>query len=103
MFFNSTEVSGKDKIFEGWTYEHEVFSDITITDEYAHTNYFTDGRIWTNYWFTWSGTGNFTGERLVIKGHFDYEWKDGKIIQALGFFADEEFNKEYAAAMAVAE
>ena len=97
------DVSGKDKIFEGWTYEHEVFSDITITDEYAHTNYFTDGRIWTNYWFTWSGTGNFTGERLVIKGHFDYEWKDGKIIQALGFFADEEFNKEYAAAMAVAE
>ena len=38
VFFNSTEVTGKDKIFEGWTYEHEVFSDITITDEYAHTN-----------------------------------------------------------------
>jgi hypothetical protein len=103
VFFNSTEVTGKDKIFEGWTYEHEVFSDITITDEYAHTNYFTDGRIWTNYWFTWSATGNFTGERLVIKGHFDYEWKDGKIVQALGFFADEQFNKEYAAAMAAAE
>ena len=61
------------------------------------------GRIWTNYWFTWSAPGNFTGERLVIKGHFDYEWKDGKIVQALGFFADEQFNKEYAAAMAAAE
>ncbi|MAR62580.1 MAG: hypothetical protein CMC45_01735, partial [Flavobacteriaceae bacterium] len=67
-------------------------------DEYAHTNYFSDGRIWTNYWFTWSATGNFTGQELKIKGHFDYEWKDGKIVQALGFFADEQFNKEYAAA-----
>ena len=41
---------------------------------------------------------NFTGQELKIKGHFDYEWKDGKIVQALGFFADEQFNKEYAAA-----
>ena len=54
--------------------------------------------VWTNYWFTWSATGNFTGQELKIKGHFDYEWKDGKIVQALGYFADEQFNKEYAAA-----
>ncbi len=98
IYFNSTEVVGKENLINGWTYEHEVFSDITISDEYAHTNYFSDGRIWTNYWFTWSATGNFTGQELKIKGHFDYEWKDGKIVQALGYFADEQFNKEYAAA-----
>ena len=34
--------------------------------------------------------GNFTGQELKIKGHFDYEWKDGKIVR---FFADEQFNK----------
>ncbi len=98
VYFNSSEVVGKENLINGWTYEHEVFSGITISDEYAHTNYFSDGRIWTNYWFTWSATGNFTGQELKIKGHFDYEWKDGKIVQALGFFADEQFNKEYAAA-----
>ena len=42
----------------------------------------------------------FTGQKwLKIKGHFDYEWKDGVIVQALGYFADEQFNKEYLAAM----
>ena len=55
VYFNSTEVVGKENLINGWTYEHEVFSGITISDEYAHTNYFSDGRIWTNYWFTWRG------------------------------------------------
>ena len=73
----------------------------SLKDGHMSTRFFL--KLWTNYWFTWSGTGNFTGERLVIKGHFDYEWKDGKIVQALGFFADEQFNKEYAAAMAASE
>ena len=27
------------------------------------------------------------------------EWKDGKIVQTLGFFADEQYNKEFAAAI----
>jgi hypothetical protein len=99
VYFNSNEVVGKENLIEGWKYEHEVFSDIKISDEYAHTNYFSDGRIWTNYWFIWSATGNFTGQKLKIKGHFDYEWKDGEIVQALGYFADEQFNKEYLAAM----
>ena len=102
IYFNSNEVVGKENLIDGWTYvdirARGFFCDITISDEYAHTNYFSDGRIWTNYWFTWSATGNFTGQELKIKGHFDYEWKDGKIVQALGYFADEQFNEEYAAA-----
>ena len=98
-FFNSNEVKGLSNLIDGWTFEHELFSDIKISDEYAHTNYFSDGRIWTNYWFTWSATGTYTGQEIITKAHFDYEWKDGKIVQALGFFADEQFNKEFAAAM----
>ena len=98
-FFNSNEVKGLSNLIDGWTFEHELFSDIKISDEYAHTNYFSDGRIWTNYWFTWSAKGNYTGQEITTKAHFDYEWKDGKIVQALGFFADEQFNKEFAAAM----
>ena len=98
-FFNSNEVKGLSNLIDGWTFEHELFSDIKISDEYAHTNYFSDGRVWTNYWFTWSATGNYTGQEITTKAHFDYEWKEGKIVQSLGFFADEQFNKEFAAAM----
>ena len=99
IYFNSTEVVGKDVLIYGWTYEHEVFSDITISDEYVIILIIFQmvefGQI---IGLRWSATGNFTGQELKIKGHFDYEWKDGKIVQALGYFADEQFNKEYAAA-----
>ena len=43
--FSIVQRSGKDKIFEGWTYEHEVFL-YNDNRRIAHTNYFTDGRIW---------------------------------------------------------
>ena len=98
-YFNSTEVNGLNDLIDGWAIEHELYSNITISDEYAHTNYFSDGRIWTNYWFTWTATGNYTGQEIETKAHFDYEWKDGKIVQTLGFFADEQYNKEFAAAI----
>ena len=37
--FNSTEVQGKENLIGGWHVEHKVFSDISIEDQYAHTNY----------------------------------------------------------------
>ena len=95
IYFNSNEVVGKENLIEGWKYEHEVFSDIKISDEYAHTK-LSDGRIWTNYYYECYRKFH---PKLKIKGHFDYEWKDGEIVQALGYFADEQFNKEYLAAM----
>jgi hypothetical protein len=98
LLFNSNEVIGKENLINGWIEEHRVFSNISISDEYVHTNTFADGRVWTNYWFVWKGTGNFTGKELEIRAHFDYKWENGKIVRAQGYFSDEDFNKEYAAA-----
>ena len=36
---------------------HTIFNNIKIEDRYQHTNYFKEGEIWTNSWFTWIGTG----------------------------------------------
>ena len=95
VMFNKVEVKGKEDLIDGWQFEHQVFSDIKISDQYVHTNYFSDGRVWSNFWFTWTATGNFTGKEIEIKGHFDYRWEDGKIVEALGFFDASEYNKEY--------
>ena len=97
--FNSTSIDGLSDLVDGWKQQHAVFSDIKMSDPYVHTNYFSNGGIWSNFWFTWSATSNATGNQLEIRAHFDYKWEDGKIVISQGFFADEEFNKEMAAAM----
>ena len=99
--FNSTEVQGKENLIGGWHVEHKVFSDISIEDQYAHTNYFSGGNIWTNHWFTWSATANETGEKLQIRAHFDYKWEDGKIVIAQAFFSDRDYSRIMEAAMPV--
>ena len=97
--FNSTSIDGLSDLVDGWKQQHAVFSDIKMSDPYVHTNYFSNGGIWSNFWFTWSATSNATGNQLEIRAHFDYKWEEGKIVISQGFFADEEFNKEMAAAM----
>ena len=97
--FNSTTIDGLSDLIDGWKQQHVVFSDIKMSNPYVHTNYFSNGDIWSNFWFTWSATSNATGNQLEIRAHFDYKWEDGKIVISQGFFADEEFNKEMAAAM----
>ena len=97
--FNSTAIDGLSDLIDGWKQQHVVFSDIEMSNPYVHTNYFSNGGIWSNFWFTWSATSNATGNQLEIRAHFDYKWEDGKIVVSQGFFADEEFNKEMAAAM----
>ena len=97
--FNSTTIDGLSDLIDGWKQQHIVFSDIKMSNPYVHTNYFSNGGIWSNFWFTWSATSNATGNQLEIRAHFDYKWEDGKIVISQGFFADEEFNKEMAAAM----
>ena len=97
--FNSTAIDGLSDLIDGWKQQHVVFSDIKMSNPYVHTNYFSNGGIWSNFWFTWSATSNATGNQLEIRAHFDYKWEDGKIVVSQGFFADEEFNREMAAAM----
>ena len=97
--FNSTTIDGLSDLIDGWKQQHVVFSDIKMSNPYVHTNYFSNGGIWSNFWFTWSATSNATGKELEIRAHFDYKWEDGKIVISQGYFADEEFNKEMATAM----
>ena len=97
--FNSTAIDGLSDLIDGWKQQHVVFSDIKMSNPYVQTNYFSNGGIWSNFWCTWSATSNATGNQLEIRAHFDYKWEDGKIVVSQGFFADEEFNKEMAAAM----
>ena len=99
IYFNSTEVVGKENLINGWTYEHEVFSDITISDEYAHTNYFNNGQVWTNHWFVNTTTGNYTKKTTSARAHTDLKWEDGKVV-IFQVYYDPTFQIKEATAMA---
>jgi len=93
---NNTVMDGKT-VKEIFKSHHTIFNDIEILDGYAHTNYFKDGNIWTNKWFTWEGTGNKTGIRYSNRSHFDYRWENGKIVEMGCYFDTTALNMELAA------
>jgi len=74
-----------------------IFSDIKIEDRYQHTNYFKEGEIWTNSWFTWEGTGNKTGLRYANTTHLDWKWESGKVVKMQFYFDPTGLNNEIAA------
>ena len=93
---NNTVIDGKT-VKEIFKSHHTIFNDIEILDGYAHTNYFKNGNIWTNKWFTWEGTGNKTGIRYSNRSHFDYRWENGKIVEMGCYFDTTALNMELAA------
>ena len=85
-YFNNMVIDKKTMI-AGIKQDHLKFNGIEISsDDYAHTNYFKNGETWTNQWFEWNGTGNFSGLRYSIRLHVDQKWENGKIVQAQFYF-----------------
>ena len=55
-------------------------------------------------WFTWKGTGKFSGETVEIPCHIGYLWgEDGKIINEWQHSDQTHFNAEVALSLAAAE
>ncbi|MAZ50554.1 MAG: hypothetical protein CMC72_02355 [Flavobacteriaceae bacterium] len=73
-------ITDKKSVIEGIKQDHILFNSFVISDEYAHTNYFKDGGIWTNHWFTNTLIGNYTQETTSVRVHTDLKWEDGKIV-----------------------
>ena len=52
---NDADVSFDD-VNEAFSSRHEYFDNIQHSDYYVSTMYYNDGKIFTNYWYTWSAT-----------------------------------------------
>ena len=97
VYVNNTKIDGKTAK-AGFRQHHEIFNDIKISNQYSHTNYFNDGEVWTNNWFTWTGTGNKTGIRYTNKAHFDFKWENGVVVELGCYFDSKVLEMELAAA-----
>ena len=92
---NNMEINGYDNLIPGFKAHHEIlYNNINVKDLYVHTNYFSNGEIWSNAWFTWTGTGKTTGDDYSNRGHFDYKWKNGKIVELLAYYSENAEAKE---------
>ena len=89
--FNSVSSDGLANLIAGWEQQHEVFSDISMTDEYVHTNYFSDGNIWSNYWFTWKATSKSTGVTISNPVHSWFKWDGDKVSEGAFIFDPTEY------------
>ena len=96
VYINNTKMDGKT-VKAAFKQHHTIFNDIDISENYAHTNYFSDGEVWTNNWFTWNGTGNATGLRYSKKAHFDFKWENGVVVQLQCYFDPTGLNMELEA------
>ena len=101
---NNQELNGYENLITGFKAHHELlYNDISIDELYVHTNYFSNGEVWSNSWFTWSGVGKTTGEEYTNRAHFDYKWENGKIVELLAYYSEYADLKESAALQATQE
>ena len=91
-------VLDKKTTMEGLKQDHTLFESIKVSDDYSHTNYFKNGEIWTNHWFTLTYTGNHTKETTIARGHTDFKWENGKAV-IFQVYYDPTFQIKEAAAM----
>ena len=77
--------------------DHALFSSLSISEDYAHTNYFNNGNIWTNHWFINTATGRFTGETNSVRVHTDLKWENGKVVIFQAYFDPSVTIKEATA------
>ncbi|MEC8738328.1 MAG: nuclear transport factor 2 family protein [Bacteroidota bacterium] len=95
---NNLEFSGRDNLMKGFKDHHDfLYDNIAIKEMKVYTTYFADGETWSNAWFTWTGTGKTTGNDYSNRGHFDYKWEDGKIVELLAYYSEDAGNTEAAA------
>ena len=97
-------VSGQDKpydldgVMEAVNMHHSLYSNIYTTKPgvenengiISQTIAYPTGETWTQVWFIWHATGNYTGDTVNNMVHLSYKW-DGDLIA-------EEYHFSYGAA-----
>ena len=97
VLFNNITLD-KKSVIAGISQDHTLFKSIEVTDDYAHTNYFNNGQIWTNHWFSLTFVGNFTKDTTSTRAHTDLKWENGKVVRFQVYY-DPTFQIKEVAAM----
>jgi len=82
----------------------DLFDDISFDNVDAdadgseiETNYYSNGKVWSSIWNTFSATGKYTGQKVNFPFHISYKWEEDKISEEYQFFDLTAFEKEATA------
>jgi hypothetical protein len=104
-------VSGQDDpydlsgVMEAINMHHTLFSNIYTTKPgvenekgiISQTISYPTGETWTQVWFIWHATGNYSNDTLNNMVHLSYKWNGDLISEEYHFSDGTAFNNELAA------
>ena len=68
-------------MMEGFLQGRNFYSDITNSDRATGTFILDSGEIYTNTWFTWTGTSNATGVTVDSPVQASFKWENDKVVE----------------------
>ena len=68
-------------MMEGFLQGRNFYSDITNSDRATGTFILDSGEVYTNTWFTWTGTSNATGVTVDSPVHASFKWENDKVVE----------------------
>lgn len=83
-----------NQVKEGFSAGHDYFDNIRHSEYDVSTMYYNDGKIFTNYWYTWAATSKKSNEELVFKGYCWFKWENDKVVEVYNAFDPTAYNME---------
>ena len=68
-------------MMEGFLQGRNFYSDITNSDRATGTFILDSGEVYTNTWFTWTGTSNATGVTVDSPVQASFKWENDKVVE----------------------
>ena len=101
VFLNSLDSIPIQENVKNLAMHHELFDNISLSwgdgenerTAFVQTSSYPTIDV-TLAWFTWTGTGKTTGEDYSNRGHFDYKWENGKIIELQAYYSESAETNE---------
>ena len=53
---------------------------------------YSNGQVFTNYWYVWVGTARSTGEELRVKGYAWFRWEGDDVVESYNAFDPTRYN-----------
>ena len=83
----------RDEVIATFAAGHDAFDDIAHEDLNVTTMLYNNGTVFTNMWYTWTGTAKASGEALSIKGYCWMQWDGDKVIAIYNAFDPTRYNE----------
>ena len=68
-------------MMEGFLQGRNFYSDITNSDRATGTFILDNGEVYTNTWFTWTGTSNATDVTIKSPVQASFKWENDKVVE----------------------